>query len=89
MARNLSVYTPSYSQFKNPCDEQKGGNSMHAVSRDFTHLPFPNLKKNVLTTTLYELIEAINEEVQPEEIQQVPEIVVNLLNTYRSNVRVQ
>ena len=62
---------------------------MKRVLKDLTKLSFPYIQKNVITTTLYELIEAIIEEVQPEEMRQVPEIVVNLLNTCRSNCLVQ
>jgi hypothetical protein len=49
----------------------------------------PHLKKNVVNTTLYELIEAIHEEVQPEEKRLVSEIVINLLNNYGSICWVQ
>ena len=49
----------------------------------------PHLQKNVVNTTLYELIEAINEEVQPEEKRLVSEIVINLLKSCRSNCWVQ
>ncbi len=62
---------------------------MQRVLKDLTKVSLPHLQKNVVTTTLYELIEAINEEVQPEEKQIVPEIVINLLNTCRSNCWVQ
>ena len=47
------------------------------------------LKKNVVNTTLYELIEAIHEEVQPEEKRLVSKIVMNLLNNYGSICWVQ
>lgn len=47
------------------------------------------LQKNVVSTTLYELIETISEEVQPEEKSLIPEIVINLLRTYRSSCWVQ
>ena len=43
-----------------------------------------NLKENAVRTTLYELIEAIHEVVQPEEKRLVPEIVIHLLNNYGS-----
>lgn len=62
---------------------------MQRVLKDLTKVSSPHLQKNVVTTTLYELIEAINEEVQPEEKRIVPEIVIDLLNTYRSNCWVQ
>ena len=62
---------------------------MQRVLKDLTKLSLPYIQKNVVTTTLYELIEAINEEVQPEEKTLVPEIVINLLNTCRSNCWVQ
>ena len=62
---------------------------MKRVLEDLTKVSLPHLQKNVVTTTLYELIEAINEEVHPEEKRIVPEIVFNLLNTCRSNCRVQ
>ena len=65
------------------------GDNMQRVLKDLTKVSLPHLQKNVVTTTLYELIEAINEEVQPEEKRLVPEIVLNLLNTCRSNCRVQ
>ncbi len=62
---------------------------MQRFLKDLTKVSLPHLQKNVVTTTLYELIEAINEEVQPEEKRIVPEIVINLLNTCRSNCCVQ
>ncbi len=62
---------------------------MQRVLKDFTEVSLPDLQKNVVTTTLYELIEAINEEVQPGENRIVPKIVINLLNTYSSNCWVQ
>ncbi len=62
---------------------------MQRVLKDLTKVSLPHLQKNVVTTTLYELIEAINEEVQLEEKRIVPEIVINLLNTCRSNCWVQ
>ncbi len=62
---------------------------MQRVLKDLTKVTLPHLQKNVVTTTLYELIESINEEVQPEENRIVPEIVINLLNTYSSNCWVQ
>ncbi len=62
---------------------------MQPVLKDLTKVSLPHLQKNVVTTTLYELNEAINEEVQPEEKRIVPEIVINLLNTCRSNCWVQ
>ncbi len=65
------------------------GDNMQRVLKDLTKVSLPHLQKNVVTTTLYELIEAINEEVQPEEKRIVPEIVINLLNTCRSDCWVQ
>jgi hypothetical protein len=62
---------------------------MQRVLKDLTKVSLPHLQKNIVTTTLYELIEAINEEAQPEEKRIVPEIVINLLNTCRSNCWVQ
>lgn len=62
---------------------------MQRVLKDLTKVSLPHLQRNVVTTTLYELIEAINEEVQAEEKQIIPEIVINLLNTCRSNCWVQ
>lgn len=62
---------------------------MQKVLKDLTKLSFSHLRKNVFSTTLYELIEAINEEVQPEEKWLVPGITINLLNTCRSNCCVQ
>lgn len=62
---------------------------MKRVLKDLTKVSLPHLQRNVVTTTLYELIEAINEEVQAEEKQIIPEIVINLLNTCRSNCWVQ
>ncbi len=62
---------------------------MQRVLKDLTKVSSPHLQKNVVITTLYELIEAINEEVQPEEKRIVPEIVIDLLNTYGSNCWVQ
>ena len=46
-------------------------------------------QKTVVTTTLYELIEAISQELQNEEKSLLPEIVINLLSTYKSNCCVQ
>ena len=62
---------------------------MQRVLKDLTKLSFPYIQKNVVTTTLYELVEAINEEVQPEEKRLVPGITINILNTCRSNCCVQ
>ena len=62
---------------------------MQRVLKGLTKVSLPHLQKNVVTTTLYELIETINEEVQPEEKRIVPEIVIGLLNTCRSNCWVQ
>ena len=62
---------------------------MQRALKDLTKISLPLIQKNVVTTTLYELIEAINEEIQPEEKRLVPEIVINLLNTCRSNCWVQ
>ena len=56
---------------------------------NFTEASLPHIPKNVLTTTLYELIEAVGEVVRPEERQLVPEIVIGILNTYKSNCWVQ
>jgi hypothetical protein len=58
---------------------------MQRVLKDLTKLSFPHIQKIVVTTTLYELIETINDVVQPEEERLVPEIVINLLNTCRSS----
>jgi hypothetical protein len=58
---------------------------MQQILEDLTKASLSHIQKNVFTTTLYELIEAVNEEVQPEERRLVPEIVINILNTYRSN----
>ena len=49
----------------------------------------PHLQKNVINTTLYELIEVINEEVQPGEKRLVSKIVISLLHNCRSNCWVQ
>ncbi len=62
---------------------------MQRVLKDLTKVSLPQIQKNVITTTLYELIEVVNEEVQPEEKRIVPKIVINLLNTCRSNCWVQ
>lgn len=62
---------------------------MQRVLKGLTKVSLPHLQKNVVTTTLYELVEAINEEVQPEEKRIVPEIVISLLNTCSSNCWVQ
>ncbi len=62
---------------------------MQRVLKDLTKVSLPQIQKNVITTTLYELIEVVNEEVQPEEKRIVTEIVINLLNTCRSNCWVQ
>jgi len=58
---------------------------MQPILADFTETSLSHFQKNVLTTTLYELIEAVSEEVQPEERRLVPSIVIGILNTYKSN----
>ena len=58
---------------------------MQRVLEDRAKGSLPHRQQNVVMTTLYEMIEAIHEEVQPEEKQIIPEIVINLLNTCRSN----
>ena len=62
---------------------------MQQILKDLTKVSLSHLHKNVFTTTLYELVEAVNEEVQPEEKRLVPEIVIDLLKTCRSNCWVQ
>ena len=62
---------------------------MQRILKDPTKASFSHPYKNVVTTTLYELLEAVNEEVKPEEKRLVPEIVIDLLNTCRSNCWVQ
>ena len=62
---------------------------MQRALEDFKMVSSSPRQKKLLTTTLYELIEAIHEEVLPEEKQLVPEIVIDLLNTCRSNCWVQ
>ena len=62
---------------------------MQRILKDPTKVSLSHLHKNVVSTTLYELIEAVIEEVQPEEKRIVPEIVIDLLNTRRSNCLVQ
>ena len=62
---------------------------MQQILDGFTEVSLSPIQKTVFTTTLYELVEAVNEEVQPEELGLVPEIVIGILNTYRSNCRVQ
>ena len=42
-----------------------------------------------IKTTLYDLIEAVSGTVNPENNQLVSKIVLDLLNTGRSNVRIQ
>ena len=48
----------------------------------------PNPQKNLINTTLYELIEAVEEEVQNKEQGLVSEIIIDLLKTYPSNCRI-
>ncbi len=52
---------------------------MQRILKDLTKVSLSHLHKNVFTTTLYELIEAVNEEVEPEEKRIVPKIVIDLL----------
>ena len=64
--------------------------NMQQILRSLTkEESLPHLQKNVVNTTLYELIEAINEEVQLEEKRLVSKIVINLLNNCGSNCWVQ
>ena len=65
------------------------GDNMQRILKDPTKASLSHRHKNVVTTTLYELLEAVIEEVQPEEKRLVPEIVINLLITRRSNCLVQ
>jgi hypothetical protein len=65
------------------------GDNMQRVLKDICRESLSRQQKNVITTTLYELVEAINEVVQPEEKRLVPEIVINLLNNCSSNCRIR
>ena len=67
----------------------KRSDNMQRVLKNFTGEFLPHIQNKVLTTTLYELIEAINEEVKAEEKRFVSEIVIELLKTCRSNCWVQ
>ena len=46
-------------------------------------------QKTVVNTTLYEVIEAISEELRYEEKNLLPEIVMNLFRAHKSNCCVQ
>jgi len=61
------------------------GENMQRVLEYLNTESLPNLQKKFVTTTLYEVVEAVAEEVQPEEKQIIPDIVINLLKTCRSN----
>jgi hypothetical protein len=62
---------------------------MQNTLKDMNRRALVQQRKNVVNTTLYELIETISEEVEPEEKKLIPEIVADLLNTCRSNCWVQ
>ena len=46
-------------------------------------------KKNVIHTTLFEVIEAIDDAVRQEEKKHLPEIIAKFVNGVRSNCRVE
>ena len=58
---------------------------MHRIMEDFSKVTLVHSKKNVLTTTLYDLIQTINEEAKAEEKKIVPKIVFDLLKSCGSN----
>jgi len=61
---------------------------MQKILRGLARKSLPNPQKNLINTTLYELIEAVEEEVQNKEQRLVSEIVIDLLKTYPSNCRI-
>ena len=56
---------------------------MEATSQYLDTLKTKHSKLTHINTTLYELIEAISDEVQPEEDKLVSETVLHLLNSNR------
>ena len=46
-----------------------------------------NLQPLIIQTTLYDLIEAVNESVKPQDDQFVAEIIMDLLNTDNLNLK--
>lgn len=58
---------------------------MQKILKGLTIKSLKHPQKNLITTTLYDLIEAVEEEAQKNEKGLVPEIVVGLLKNYQSN----
>jgi hypothetical protein len=58
---------------------------MQKISLSLPLVKPENSEVITVKTTLYELIEVINEEIEPEEDRLVPLIVTDLLNMGRSN----
>jgi len=54
---------------------------MQAISQTFHSAESENLPSTSVKTTLYELIEAISEEVPPEEDDLVTEVVLHLFDS--------
>jgi hypothetical protein len=61
----------------------KGGDDMQRTARYFESNSPPR-KSITINTTLCNLIEAVNDVLQPGEEQLVPAIVMDLLNSYQS-----
>jgi len=61
----------------------EGGEGMQQAAQNIQALPQKNSKYEHITTTLYDLIEAINEELQPEEEDLLGRIVFDLAENQR------
>jgi hypothetical protein len=65
------------------CISTKGGDDMQRTARYFESNSPPR-KSITIKTTLFNLIEAVNDALQPGEEQLAPAIVMDLLNSYQS-----
>ena len=54
---------------------------MESMPQNIIKSEHQDREKNISMTTLYELLEAIEEEIKPEEDWMVSEIVLNLFNS--------
>lgn len=62
----------------------KGVNVMKQAAQIIPDVVMSQPELTPIRTTLYDLIETVSEEVQPEENQLVPEIVLDLLKDCKS-----
>ncbi len=57
---------------------------MHGYTQDFTRQESVDPRLTIIQTTLYDLVEAVSEQVQPEQEQLVAIVVSHLIQNRRS-----